>query len=137
MRAEHKQVLLIEDNLDWRQIAASALEAAGYSVIAVSGAAEALLQADDLKLALIILDLDLGGENGLMLMKHLKRHHQGVAILICTGMDPAEPAVQRMRELGADHFLRKGTMSELISAANLAATRTHREAHSASPSPHS
>jgi len=136
MQAEHKQVLLIEDNLDWRQMAASTLEAAGYKVIGVSGAAEALLQADDLKLALIILDLDLGGENGLMLMKHLKRHHQGVPILICTGMDPAEPAVQRMREIGADHFLRKGTMSELINAVSLAASR-NREAQLPSSSPHS
>jgi len=136
MQAEHKQVLLIEDNLDWRQMAASTLEAAGYKVIGVSGAAEALLQADDLKLALIILDLDLGGENGLMLMKHLKRHHQGVPILICTGMDPAEPAVQRMREIGADHFLRKGTMSELITAVSLVASR-NREAQLPSSSPHS
>jgi len=136
MQAEHKQVLLIEDNLDWRQMAASTLEAAGYKVIGVSGAAEALLQADDLKLALIILDLDLGGENGLMLMKHLKRHHQGVPILICTGMDPAEPAVQRMREIGADHFLRKGTMSELINAVSLVASR-NREAQLPSSSPHS
>jgi DNA-binding response OmpR family regulator len=137
MRAEHRSILLIEDNLDWRQMAASALEAAAYKVIAVSGAAEAFLQADDLKLALIILDLDLGGENGLMLMKHLKRHHQSVPILICTGMDPAEPAVQRMREMGADHFLRKGTMSELVSAVNIAASRSHTEANSASSSPHS
>jgi len=136
MQAEHKQVLLIEDNLDWRQMAASTLEAAGYKVIGVSGAAEALLQADDLKLALIILDLDLGGENGLMLMKQLKRHHQGVPILICTGMDPAEPAVQRMREIGADHFLRKGTMSELINAVSLVASR-NREAQLPSSSPHS
>jgi len=137
MRAENKQILLIEDNLDWRQVATSALEAAGYKVIAVSGAAEALLQGDELQLALLILDLDLGGENGLMLMKHLKRHHPTVPILICTGMDPVEPAVQRMRAMGADDFLRKGTMSELINAVNLAVSRTHREAHPASSPPHS
>jgi DNA-binding NtrC family response regulator len=116
-----KLILLVEDNLDWSRIATAALEEEGYKVVAVSGAAEALLQTDESSPALIILDLDLGGENGLMLMKHLKRHHPSSPFLIWTGMDPAEPAVQQMRDLGADHFLRKGTMRELADAVSLAA----------------
>jgi DNA-binding NtrC family response regulator len=109
-----KRILLVEDNEDWRRMAAGSLKEAGYEVIGVSGASEAALQKDEPNLSLIVLDLDLGGENGLMLMKHLKKHHPGTPILIYTGMEPDQQAVQRMRDQGADFFLRKGAMSELI-----------------------
>jgi len=109
-----KKILLVEDNEDWRRMATLALEEAGYKVIPVSRAAEALLQKDEIGLSLIVLDLDLGGENGLQLMKHLKRHHPDAPILIYTGMEPDEEAVQRMRDQGADRFLKKGTMSDLL-----------------------
>src|SRR5947208_9225666 len=99
-----KSILLIEDNLDWTHMAAAALTEAGYTVAAASGAAEALLQSDARTFGLIILDLDLGGENGLMLMRHLKRHHPSAVIVICTGMEPSETAIARMRELGANQF---------------------------------
>jgi DNA-binding NtrC family response regulator len=131
-----KSILLVEDNLDWSRVAAAALEDAGYKITAVSGAAEALLQSDEHSFILIILDLDLGGENGLMLMKHLKRHHPHAPILICTGMDPSEPAVARMRDLGAAHFLKKGTMQELVSAVNAAAGDDSDNAHAQSSPRH-
>ncbi len=109
-----KKILLVEDDRDWRRMATAALEGAGYEVVAVSGAGEAVLQKDKIGLSLIVLDLDLGGENGLMLMKHLKRHHPDAPILIYTGMEPDPPAIERMRAQGADQFLRKGAMSELV-----------------------
>ena len=93
-----------------------AIQEAGYEAVAVSGAGEAVLQKDLDGLALIILDLDLGGENGLMLMKHLKRYHPTVPIIIYTGIEPEAQAVERMREQGAALFLKKGPMSELVAA---------------------
>ena len=94
---------------------AEALREAGYQVKAVSCAGEALLQMDEADLALIILDLDLGGENGLMLMKHLKRHHPNTPVLLYTGMQHHdEEAIERMRQQGAAHFMRKGKIEELL-----------------------
>ena len=116
-----KKILLVEDNEGWRRMATEALEDAGYSVVAVSGASEALLQNSEIGMSLIVLDLDLGGENGLMLMKHLKRHHPDAPIIIYTGMEPDEAAIQRMRDQGADQCLRKGTMSELVAVVQRAA----------------
>ena len=110
------KILLVEDDENWRRMIASALQEAGFEVRAVSGAGEAILQQDLVGLALIVLDLDLGGENGLMLMKHLKRHHPEVPILIYTGMEPDAAAVERMNEQGARRCLRKGPISELVGA---------------------
>lgn len=115
-RVMENKILLVEDNKQWRRMAAGALQDAGFEVVSVSGAGEAALQKDLSDLASIILDLDLGGENGLMLMKHLKRYHPNVPIMIYTGMEPDPKAVARMREQGASLFLRKGPMSELVSS---------------------
>ena len=109
-----KKILMVEDSAEWRQMVAEALTEAGFEVVAVSGASEAVLQKELTDLRLIVLDLDLGGENGLMLMKHLKRHHPLVPIIIYTGMEPDDRAVQRMREQGASVFLRKGPISLLV-----------------------
>jgi DNA-binding NtrC family response regulator len=109
-----KKILVVEDDEAWRRMAAAALQEAGFEVVGVSGAREAVLQKELTDLSLIVLDLDLGGENGLMLMKHLKRYHPNVPIMIYTGMEPDEAAVQRMREQGAELFLRKGPVSELV-----------------------
>jgi DNA-binding response OmpR family regulator len=114
------KVLLVEDSEDWRRMAAGALRDAGFEVVTVSGASEAVLQKDSAGLSLIVLDLDLGGENGLMLMKQLKRFHPNVPIVIYTGMEPDGEAVARMREQGASMFLRKGPTSELVAAVKLA-----------------
>jgi|SRR5579862_7521036 len=111
-----KKILLVEDNEAWRRMAAESLQDAGYEVIAVSCAAEVVLQKELTNLSLVVLDLDLGGENGLMLMKHLKRYYPGIPIMIHTGMDPEEQAIQRMRDQGASLFLRKGPTSDFVAA---------------------
>jgi len=109
-----KKILFVDDDPEWRLMVSVCLREAGYQVLAVQGASEALLQTGDDGLSLIILDLDLGGENGLMLMKFLKRNHPAVPIILFTGMEHGEEAVERMRELGAQQYLRKGKMSELL-----------------------
>jgi DNA-binding NtrC family response regulator len=109
-----QKILFVDDDPDWRLMVSVCLKEAGYHVLAVQGASEALLQTGEDGLSLIILDLDLGGENGLMLMKFLKRNHPDVPIILYTGMEHDERAIERMRELGAQRYLRKGNVNELL-----------------------
>ena len=111
-----KRILFVDDDADWRALVTSGLQEAGYQVLAVRDASEALLQTEEEGLGLIVLDLDLGGESGLMLMKFLKRNHPNVPIILYTGMEHDAEAIERMRMLGASHYLRKGPMSELVGA---------------------
>jgi DNA-binding response OmpR family regulator len=67
-------------------------------------------------LDLIILDLRLVGESGIMLMQFLKRNHPEVPILLFTGLDHDDATIQAMVEQGADGYLHKGTMQELLEA---------------------
>jgi DNA-binding response OmpR family regulator len=111
-----KRILFVDDDAEWREMVSSGLKEAGYNVLAVRDAGEALLQTEEDDIGLIILDLDLGGENGLMLMKFLKRNHPSVPIILYTGMEHEPEAIERMQLLGANQYLRKGPLSELLRA---------------------
>jgi DNA-binding response OmpR family regulator len=75
-----------------------------------------LRQAGSARPDLIILDLNLGGENGLVVMKLLKEKHPGVPILLYTGMEHDEAAVKAMLRDGAHQYLRKTTMGDMLKA---------------------
>ncbi len=110
------RILYVEDDPHWRGLVSTWLKDAGYEVIAVHGAAEASLVSKEAELGLVILDLDLGGENGLMLMKALKRTHPVVPIVLYTGLEHTDEAVVRMKEQGACQYLHKSTREELLRA---------------------
>jgi|SRR5208337_669926 len=107
------QILFVDDDAEWRAMVTAGLKEAGYQVRAVADASEALLQASDGGFSLIILDLDLAGENGLMLMNYLKCNYPTVPIVLYTGMEHEPEVVEQMRLLGARQYLRKGEISEL------------------------
>jgi DNA-binding NtrC family response regulator len=111
-----KKLLLVEDDSDWRSLAGGALKDAGYEVMSVAGAAEALLLKDEPGIALVILDLDLGGENGMMLMQHLKRQHPSARILLHTGIEHDGETIQRLLKEGAHRYVRKSLLSDLTAA---------------------
>jgi DNA-binding NtrC family response regulator len=110
------KVLFVDDDESWRLVVRTWLKDAGYDVVTVNDAGEALLRIDHIKPSLILLDLDPGGENGLMLMKFMKRTHPRLPIIIYTGMQHDDQFVQRMLEQGAQEYLRKGTMEDLLAA---------------------
>jgi len=114
--AMRKRILFVDDDPGWRQMVSSWLKDAGYDVLAVQDAAQALLQTGDAELGLIILDLDLGGENGLMLMKFLTRNHPDVPVFLYTGMQHNAEAVARMKTQGARLYLQKGSREDLLRA---------------------
>ena len=108
-----KRVLFVDDEGDWRFVAGTCLEDAGFEVLTAKDAAEALRRMEAFQLDAIILDVNLGGENGLLLMEFLKQKHPGVPILIYTGLDLDAEAMQAILKQGARQCLRKGSMTDL------------------------
>jgi CheY-like chemotaxis protein len=111
--SEKKRILFVDDEQDWRQVVGNCLEAAGFQVVTAKDATEALRRMETLELEGIVLDLNLGGENGLLLMELLKQKLPGVPILVYTGMDLEPEVIQSILQQGAKQYLRKGSMSEL------------------------
>ncbi|MDB6122528.1 MAG: two component, sigma54 specific, transcriptional regulator, Fis family [Pedosphaera sp.] len=111
-----KRILFVDDEGDWRFMASTYLKEAGYEILTAKDGTDALMLSHGVKLSLIILDVNLAGENGVVLMGLFKRNHPGVPIILYTGMDHDAAAIDGMIKQGAHQYLRKGTMEELLKA---------------------
>ena len=111
-----RKIMFVDDEDDWRYMATMYLTESGYEVWTARDSAEALRQAGRVRPDLIILDLNLGGESGLVVMRLLKEKHPGVPVLLYTGMEHDEAAVQSMLREGAQQYLRKTTMGDMLRA---------------------
>jgi DNA-binding NtrC family response regulator len=109
-----KRILFVDDEPAWRLIPGTALRDAGYEVITAKDVFETGLQTYGMKLNLIILDVNLGSENAPGLMRLLKESHPDVPIILYTGLEEHDTAVQTMMKEGAYGYLRKGSMKDLL-----------------------
>lgn len=109
-----KRILFVDDEADWRLIVKDCLEDAGFEVVTATDAGEAMVETDGLKLDLIILDLNLGGENGFVLMKILKVNYPEIPFLLYTGLPSADVEAQAMPWENRQPYLRKGPMVDLL-----------------------
>ena len=109
-----KKILHVDDENEWRAMVATCLQAAGHDVLTANDASEAMAKAEGVELGLIILDLNLAGENGMMLLKFLRHNHPGTPILLYTGTEHDDAQIRAMLKEGADQYLQKGSMDELI-----------------------
>jgi CheY-like chemotaxis protein len=75
---------------------------------------------DGVKLGLIILDLDLDGEDGLVLMKFFKCNQPDVPIILYTGLNHDDAAILEMLRQGAHQYVRKGPLEDLRKAVQAA-----------------
>jgi DNA-binding response OmpR family regulator len=109
-----KRILYVEDLEDWRSMVSTCLNSEGFQVVTAKDALEAMQACDRTSFNLIILDLRLKGESGIMLMRFLKRNHPDVPILLYTGLDHDEATIEELLKEGAEDYLHKGTMEELL-----------------------
>jgi len=115
-----KTVLFVDDENDWRFMASTSLEEAGFRVLTAASGTEALLVSNGVRLNAIVLDINLAGENGIVFMEFLKRNHPGVPVLLYTAMDHDPAAIEAMLKKGAHQYLRKGSMQSLLAAVQAA-----------------
>jgi CheY-like chemotaxis protein len=109
-----KRILCVDDDKDWRYVLETTLTGAGYEVIVVEDATQAWTRADQFEPDLVILDLDLAGENGLMLMKFLKENNPEVKIMLYTGTDQDAEIIMQALDQGAQAYVRKGAPEDLV-----------------------
>ena len=98
-------VLLVDEDVDFCQVLARTLRRRQLDVLLAHNGREALSHAAD-SCQRIILDLNLGGENGLNLLPALRNHFSDSRILVLTGYASIATAVESIK-LGATQYLSK------------------------------
>lgn len=99
-------LLVVDDEVDVREVIEEYFRAHGYAVLGAESAqaARAIVSAQPVDLAL--LDINMPGEDGLSLARHLRERHAGMAIVMLTS---ASTVVDRIvgLEMGADDYVPK------------------------------
>ncbi|MBP1468136.1 response regulator transcription factor [Candidatus Chloroploca sp. M-50] len=102
---ETATILVVDDEASIRTIARAYLEQAGFTVVCVDNGLAALQAARDYTPAMIILDLNLPGMDGMEVAARL-REHSDVFILMLTARSDEADRVAGLR-IGADDYLTK------------------------------
>ena len=99
------KILVVDDDADLRAVVAFTLRDAGYLVVAAADGPSALALAEAERPALVVLDLNLPGEDGLSLLPKLLA--PGPASVLVLSVRSGEEDVVRALDLGADDYLTK------------------------------
>ena len=112
------KLLIIEDDINLASTLARRLTKQGFICDVAHNQSDALLRARQLVPDSILLDMKLGNDNGLMLIKPLRNLLENTHIVLLTGFASIATAVEAMR-LGANDYLTKPIdMATLLKALN-------------------
>ena len=119
---------IVEDNDDLRESIAEVLAGAGHSVEGFSCAEDLVVTSGSEPLELLLLDLNLPGEDGLSLAGRLRRVHPGLRVIMMTTRTAVQDRV-RGYDVGADLYLTKPVAEdELLAAVRALGRQIHAEA---------
>jgi DNA-binding response OmpR family regulator len=105
-RSTSTAILIVDDDLDTREMLAAVLHQAGFAVTTCASgqqAADAMTRSD---FSLVLLDLRLGNENGLDVLAVLHRIRPETPIVVLTGFASIQSAVHAVK-LGAMDYIEK------------------------------
>lgn len=105
------------------------LEKQGYRVTTCATAAEALAVLELQPVDLVVLDIRLGGEDGLQVLERIKAQFPTVPVVMLTGMGYVDDLLQEALQKGADGYVSKvlpldellGTIQSVLKPADIAA----------------
>jgi DNA-binding NtrC family response regulator len=101
-----EKILIIDDEAFIRENVERILGEDGYSVLGASNSRSALELVAEEDLDLVLLDLNLGPEKGIDVLKSLKTIDPELLVIVITGFGSVESAVEALK-LGAFHYMKK------------------------------
>jgi cyclic di-GMP phosphodiesterase len=115
-----RSILVVDDEPAVRQVMKRWIESQGYAVRVAAGAAEALTLLADALAGVVICDLRMPGHDGLWLVDLLRREHPDVAVIIATGVNDVEAAVEGLRQGVVDYLTKPFDRERLFDAVSRA-----------------
>lgn len=118
-------LLIVDDDLEFREIVRSRFARDGFEVQGAASGEEALSLAQRRSFDVAIFDMMMPGMNGLELLTRFKETHPDCEIILLTGQGSIETAVEAMK-LGAYDYLQKPfPLKDLEAVATKASERRH------------
>src|SRR5882672_6344286 len=121
MAKANSTILYIEDDAEVRTVLADILRYHEYMPVVAGTAEDALRLSSRPDICLVLLDINLSGENGLALMPYLRLNIPDVPVILYTGQEHDEEQVAAFFEQGACGYVRKAEpMEELLEVIRIA-----------------
>jgi two-component system chemotaxis sensor kinase CheA len=116
--ARRRAVLLVDDSPFFRKMLTPVLQAAGFDVVSVGSAAEALAHVDGGRTVdIVITDIEMPEMDGFALTEALRRHPRGVELpVIGLSSIVSAEAIERGRRVGFHDYVAKFDRQGLIAA---------------------
>ena len=112
-----QHVLIVDDEEQMRDLLSLYLQKHGYEVSVASSSTETLRIVDERQVHMVVLDIGLGGEDGLKLLAAIKKRRPDTQVVMLTGMGFVEDLLIEAHQKGADGYVSKGLpMDELLLA---------------------
>ena|SRR3989338_5627361 len=103
-----KKLLIVDDETDVREFAANFFKKRKIDVITASSGEEALANINKEKPDLILLDIKMGGIDGIETLKRIKELDKNIRVIMVTGRKPEEGGTfDSCRLLGALDYIHK------------------------------
>ncbi len=106
-------VLVVDDERNLRRLLKEALEGEGLEVHVAADGREGLELAEKVSPDLVLLDLILPDQNGIQVLKRLKRLNPEVAVIIMTAYGEVRSAVEAMKSQAYDYLSKPFDVEEL------------------------
>lgn len=111
-----RPILVVDDDTVFREHLSLALNSRGLLVVQAASYEEAMQRAADHKLDLALVDLKLGSDSGLELVRDLKRAVPDVKILVLTGFGSIATAVRAVRLGALDYLTKPADADDIVQA---------------------
>jgi DNA-binding NtrC family response regulator len=128
-RSMSSRILIVDDNEVFRLPLQRALEAAGFEVIAVPSAEDALDVLDGSTVDVLLTDQRLPGMDGVQLITRVKATHPAIGIIAMTAYGTIESAVEARRRGADDYLVKPFEVPDLLRALHRALDQQKSPAH--------
>lgn len=108
--------LIADDDPIFLQVLERALLKRGFSVITASDLSSSLQKAQQHKFGKAIVDLKLGGDSGLHLVRHLKQCLPELEIVILTGYSSISTAVEAIKSGAINYLCKPADVQDILAA---------------------
>jgi DNA-binding response OmpR family regulator len=113
----NQRILVVDDEAQVRDLLALYFRKNQFEVSTASCGSETLASLERVKPDVVVLDIGLGGEDGLKLLDAIKKKHAGTKVVMLTGMGFVEDLLEEAHDKGADAYVSKVLpLDELLSS---------------------